>query len=266
MILDEIVENKRREVAERKQRVPQRLLEQRLGQLEVPRNLLIALRGPPLRNPQSQIAVIAECKRASPSRGLIRDPYDPVAIARAYEANGAAAISVLTDEKYFGGSLGHLEGVHGAVALPVLCKEFILDEYQVFEARAVGADAVLLIAAILDRAQMRDLIEVVWAMRMHALVEVHDADEIERAAESNTGIIGINNRNLRTLEVDLRQTERLLPLLPPGAFAVSESGIRSRDDLAYLRDLGVGAVLVGEHLMAADDPGQALSELLGSDA
>jgi indole-3-glycerol phosphate synthase len=265
MILDEIVENKRREVEARKRQVPQHVLEQRLGDIEVPRNLLESLRNAPSKipNPKSKIAVIAECKRASPSRGLIRDPYDPVAIARSYEANGAAAISVLTDEKYFGGSLEHLEAVHAAVALPVLRKEFIMDEYQVFEARAAGADAVLLIAAILDAAQLRDLADIVWAMRMHALVEVHDADEIERAAESNTGIIGINNRDLRTLELDLRQTERLLPLLPTNVLVVSESGIRSRNDVAYLRDLGVGAILIGEHLMASADPGGALAKLIG---
>jgi indole-3-glycerol phosphate synthase len=147
--------------------------------------------------------------------------------------------------------------------VPVLRKEFIIDEYQIFEARAAGADAVLLIAAILDRPQLRDLLDVVWALRMHALVEVHDAREIERAAESNTGIIGINNRNLDTLEVDLRHTERLLPLLPANVLVVSESGIRTRDDLAYLRGLGVHAVLVGEHFMSAPDPGLALAELLG---
>jgi len=278
MILNEIVANKRREVEARRKQVPQQQLEQRLGDVEVPRNLLEALRKPKgkspstgeppafqsqIQNPKSKIAVIAECKRSSPSRGLIRDPYDPVAIAKTYEASGASAISVLCDERYFGGSLDHLAAVHHAVALPVLCKDFILDEYQIIEARAAGADAVLLIAAILDAAQMRDLIEIVWALRMHALVEVHDAEEVERAAESNTGIIGINNRNLDTLEVDLRQTERLMPLLPAGVLVVSESGIRSRDDVAYLRGLGVGAVLVGERLMSSPDPGRALAELMG---
>jgi len=265
MILDEIAANKRLEIEARKKQAPQRELEQRLGRMETPRNLLDALRQSKIVNRKSTIAVIAECKRASPSRGLIRDPYDPVAIARSYEANGASAISVLTDEKYFGGSVEHLEAVHRAVKLPVLCKEFILDEYQVFEVRAAGADAVLLIAALLDGERMRDLIDVIWALRMHALVEVHDADEIERAAESNTGIIGINNRNLDTLEVDLRQTERLLALLPSNILVVSESGIRSCDDLTYLRELGVGAALIGEHLMLADDPGRALAGLIGSE-
>ncbi len=264
MILDEILAHKRSEIQERKKRVPLRHIEQRLAAVEVPRNLADALRNPQsgIRNPQSPPAVIAECKRASPSRGLIRDPYDPVAIARSYEANGAAAISVLADEKYFGGSLEHLAAVHAAVRLPVLCKDFILDDYQIFEARAAGADAVLLIAAILDDARMRDLIEVVWALRMHALVEVHDVSEIERAAESNTGIIGINNRNLDTLEVDLRQTERLLPLLPDDVLAVSESGIHSANDLLYLARLGVHAVLIGEHFMSSPDPGAALANLI----
>jgi len=267
MILDEIVKDKRREIKARKKRLPPHELELRIGRVEPPRNFLAALRNPQsaIQNLKSKMGVIAECKHASPSRGLIRDPYDPVAIARSYEANEAAAISVLTDEKYFGGSIEHLEAVHRAVKLPVLCKEFILDEYQILEARAAGADAVLLVAAILDRVQLRDLADVVWALRMHALVEVHDADEMERVAESNTGIIGINNRDLRTLEVDLRHTERLLPLLPANVLVVSESGIRSREDIAYLRGLGVGVVLVGEHLMAASDPGRALAELIGAD-
>jgi len=259
MILDQIVENKRREVEERKKRRSLRDLEKIAGEAEVPRNLLDALRSKP------RPAVIAECKKASPSRGLIRDPYNPVAIARAYEAGGAAAVSVLTDEKYFGGSIGDLESVHSAVRIPVLCKEFIIDEYQVIEARAAGADAVLIIAAILDAARMRELIDLVWSLRMHALVEVHDESEIERAADSNTGIIGINNRNLDTLEVDLRQTERLMPLLPEGVLVVSESGIHSRADIEHLRTLGVGAVLVGEHLMSAEDPGVALAELVGAE-
>ncbi|MCX8038270.1 MAG: indole-3-glycerol phosphate synthase TrpC [Candidatus Sumerlaeia bacterium] len=258
MILDEIIANKHREIAERKHCVPLRDIELHFAAVGVPRDLAHAL-----RTPRSRPAVIAECKRASPSRGLIRDPYDPVAIARSYEANGASAISVLTDAKYFGGSLDHLAAVHAAVTLPVLCKDFILDEYQIFAARAAGADAVLLIAAVLDDARMRDLIEVVWALRMHALVEVHDAAEIERAAESNTGIIGINNRNLDTLEVDLRQTERLLPLLPDNVLVVSESGIRSADDLRYLAGLGVHGVLIGEHFMSAPDPGTALAMLIG---
>lgn len=257
MILDEIIKNKRAEVEERKKRVPLSALQARLGATEVPRNLLHALRS------KAPPAAIAECKHASPSRGVIREPYNPVAIARAYVSGGAAAISVLTEEKYFTGRLDDLEAVHRAVQLPVLCKDFIIDEYQVYEARAAGADAVLLIAAALDRQQMRDLIEVVWSLRMHALVEVHEPDEVERAAESNTGIIGINNRNLKTLEVDIRQTERLLPLMPEGVLVVSESGIRSRADVEYLRDLGVGAILVGEHLMSADDPAEALKELIG---
>jgi indole-3-glycerol phosphate synthase len=279
MILDDIVAHKRLEIAARKKQLPQHELEQRLGQIEVPRNFLEALRTrrsavsdqqsainhkqSEIGNRKSKIAIVAECKRSSPSRGVIRDPYDPVAIARSYETNGAAAISVLTDEKYFGGSLEHLDAVHRAVTIPVLRKEFIFDEYQIFEGRAAGADAVLLIAAILDRAQLRDLIDVVWALRMHALVEVHDPKEIERAAESNTGVIGVNNRDLDSLEVDIRQTAWLMPLLPAGVVVVSESGIRTRDDLAYLRGLGVHAVLIGERFMSAADPGKALAELMG---
>lgn len=260
MILDEIIEHKRNELEARMKRVPRSELEQRVKKADGPQDFLAALRSKPWP------AVIAECKHASPSRGVIREPYDPVAIARAYESAGAAAISVLTDEKYFGGTLEHLTAVRCAVGIPVVRKEFIIDEYQVLEARAAGADAVLLIAAVLDRAQLRDLVDAVRAMDMHALVEIHDAGEIERAAESNTGIIGINNRNLDTLDVDLRQTERLLPLVPEGVFIIGESGIRSRNDLNYLRDVGVGAVLIGEYFMSAPDPGRALAELIGSDA
>jgi indole-3-glycerol phosphate synthase len=256
MILDEIVHNKRREVEDGKRRRPRTEIERQLACVSGARDFLGALRA------KARPAVIAECKRASPSRGLIRDPYDPVAIARSYEANGAAAISVLTDEKYFQGSLADLTAVRNAVSLPVLRKDFIIDEYQIFEARAAGADVILLIAAILGAAQMRDLIEVVRTLGMQALVEVHDEREIERAAAANTGVIGVNNRNLDTLEVDLRTTGRLMPLLPPDALVVSESGIKSREDIAYLREVGVGAVLVGERFMSAPDPGRALAELI----
>lgn len=257
MILDEIIENTRREVGARKAQVPQGELEARLGEVEPPRGFRAAL-----ERAEPKPAIIAECKHASPSRGVIREPYDPVAIARAYEANGASAISVLTDANFFQGSLGDLTAVRGAVCVPVLRKDFIVDEYQVVEARAAGADCILLIACVLDSRQMHDLVQAVRAMEMDALVEVHHEREIEKAAEFNTGIIGVNNRNLDTLKVDLRQTERMMPLLPDDVLAVGESGIHSRDDLAYVRDCGVGAVLIGEHFMSADDPGAALAALI----
>ena len=256
MILDTIIENTRREVAARRKATPLSELEAQAKTAGAARDFAGALRAKP------RPAVIAECKRASPSRGLIRDPYDPVAIARSYEANGAAAISVLTDERFFQGSLAHLAAVRGAVAVPVLRKDFTIDEFQIIEARAARADVVLLIAAILDRPHLRDLVACVRETGLQALVEVHDARELDRAAESNTGVIGVNNRNLDTLKVDLRQTERLVPLMPPGVLVVAESGIRSRDDLAFVREAGASAVLIGEHFMSAPDPGQALAELL----
>lgn len=216
---------------------------------------------------RDRINVIAECKRRSPSRGVLRADYDPVAIARDYAAAGAAAISVLTEPTFFDGALEHLTAVRQALRetghdVPVLRKDFIVSEYQVLEARAAGADAVLLIAAALDSAEIRALAECAAEWGMDALVEVHNADELSVALDAGARIVGVNNRNLRTLDVDVKASDALITRMPQDVVAVSESGLRTPEDLARLRQLGYRAFLVGERLMAAASPGQALRELL----
>ncbi len=211
------------------------------------------------------VNVIAECKRRSPSRGVLRADYDPVAIARGYEAAGAAAISVLTEPTFFDGSLEHLEAVRAAVRVPLLRKDFIVSEYQLLEARAAGADAVLLIVAALAPAELRTLSAGARELELDALVEVHDERELDAAIESGAAIVGVNNRNLRTLEVDLRASERLIARIPAGVVAVSESGLKTADDLARFQSMGYGAFLIGERFMTSADPGAALRALVGRD-
>lgn len=211
---------------------------------------------------RGRMNVIAECKRRSPSKGVLRADYDPVAIATGYAAAGAAAISVLTEPTFFDGALEHLASVHAAVDIPVLRKDFIVSEYQVLEARAAGASALLLIVAALTPDELRTLAAQAYAVGLDALVEVHDADELVVAADAGAKIIGVNNRNLRTLAVDVRASEHLIARMPKGAVAVSESGLRTADDLIRLHDLGYQAFLVGERFMTTADPGAALRELL----
>ena len=206
--------------------------------------------------------VIAECKRRSPSRGVLRAKYDPVGIARSYEGAGAAAVSVLTEPTFFDGSLTDLEGVSRAVGLPVLRKDFVVSEYQVLEAKAAGASAVLLIVAALERHALTHLIERAATFGLNALVEVHDSDELAQALDAGADIIGVNNRNLRTLEVDVRASETLIGGIPREVVAISESGLRAPVDLLRLRDLGYLAFLIGEQFMTADDPGSELRRLL----
>ncbi len=207
--------------------------------------------------------VIAECKRRSPSRGVLAADYDPVAIARQYEAGGAAAISVLTEPTFFDGSLDHLAAVRQAVTLPLLRKDFIVDEYQLFEARANGADAALLIVAALTQADLVRLQCRAWDLGLAALVEVHDDDELSRAIDSGARIIGVNNRNLRTLAVDVAASRRLGVRIPSNVVGVSESGLASRADLEELAGQGYKAFLIGERFMTASDPAAAITELLG---
>ena len=208
-------------------------------------------------------AVIAEIKRASPSRGVLRDPFDPAAIAASYESAGAACISVLTDAPFFQGSAQHLVLARVACALPALRKEFIIDEYQVAQSRALGADAILLIVAALDDARLAALEACAIDYRMDVLVEVHDARELERALELSTPLIGINNRNLRTFNVSLHTTLELAPRVPPERIVIAESGIVAQRDVQQLRRHGVNAFLVGEAFMRAPDPGAALTALFG---
>ena len=210
------------------------------------------------------VRIIAECKRRSPSRGIIRQDYDPVAIARSYERAGAAAISVLTEPTFFDGSLDHLRAVRGAVGVPVLRKDFMVSEFQLVEARAAGADAVLLIVAALDRTDLPRLLSFAHAHGLVTLVEVHDRAELERAADAGADIIGVNSRNLSTLSITPGVFDELAPHMPAGVICVAESGIRSGEDIARLRDLGYHAFLIGERFMGDVDPGAALSALEAS--
>lgn len=257
MILDEIVAHKREEVAAK---MAARSMEEVAAQAEhAPRpvSFRAALTRPGL-------AFITEIKGASPSAGTIRSDVDPVAIARAYEAGGAAALSVLTDARYFQGSWEALRAVCRATRLPVLCKEFVIDPYQIDEARVAGASAVLLIAAILDGAQLRGCLQHAHARGLDALVEVHTADEVTVALDAGASMIGINNRNLETLQVDLETTARLRPSIPAGVVVVSESGIETREQVERLGRLGIDAVLVGTTLMASPDPSAKLRDLRGA--
>jgi indole-3-glycerol phosphate synthase len=209
--------------------------------------------------------VIAEVKKASPSKGVIRADFDPVAIARRYAACGAAAISVLTEERYFQGSPGHLEAIRAAVDVPLLRKDFIVDPYQVEESRAWGADALLLIVAALDDAALRELHAAALELGLDVLVEAHTADEVDRAAAAGATLIGINNRDLRTFVTTLETAERLSERLPAGALGVAESGIETPADVARLRRAGYEVFLVGESLMRQPDPGAALQALLAGE-
>jgi indole-3-glycerol phosphate synthase len=260
-VLGEIVAACRQRLAEARVRTPlgywQDAAEARLERRDFTRALAGDGSG---RGP---VRVIAELKRASPSRGLLRTRYRRREIAQAYAGAGAAALSVLTEEQYFLGSIEDLKQARAAVSLPVLRKDFILDAYQVYESAAAGADAVLLIAAVLPDGDLRDLIELCESQRLAALVEVHNQEELDRALAAGARIIGVNNRNLKTMEVNLETAFRLKERIPSSCLSVSESGIRTAEDLRNLAAAGFHAALIGEHLMTAADPGRALAELLG---
>ena len=210
-----------------------------------------------------RVNVIAECKRRSPSKGVLAADYEPEMIARQYERGGAAAISVLTEPTFFDGALEHLLAVRQAVSLPLLRKDFIVDEYQLLEARAAGADAILLIVAALDQGTLTRLQTRAWELGLAALVEVHDEAELARAIDAGARVIGVNNRNLRTLQVDVGASHRLAAKIPKGLLAVSESGLQSRDDLDRLAEVGYRAFLIGERFMVDPDPAQAIGDLIG---
>ena len=209
--------------------------------------------------------IIAEVKRASPSKGLIREDFDPPALAREFAEHGASAISVLTEERFFQGSLRHLEAIHGAVSLPLLRKDFVLDPYQVIEAKSCGADAVLLIAALLDPPLLGELRAQAAALGLDSLIEVHSEAELEAALNAGAELVGVNNRNLKTFEVSLATTERLAPLVPPGVTAVCESGIDGVAQIRRVEKTGIHVFLIGESLMRAPRPGKKLQELLEKD-
>ena len=258
MILDRILSNKRIEVDARKAQVSQGELERITREAPAPSDFASSV----VRRPSS-VKLIAEIKKASPTKGLIRPDFDPVAIAETYEKSGASAISVLTDEKYFQGHLDYLKAVKDAVSLPVLRKDFIIDPYQIYEARAAGADAILLIVAALSREELSEFMALSEKLGMASLVEVHTSEELDVALEVGAKIIGINNRNLQTFETKLETTLELAAKIPGDRVIVSESGIFTRTDVEKLMAAGVDAILVGESLMREPDPGVKVKELLG---
>jgi indole-3-glycerol phosphate synthase len=257
-ILERIVAVKHEEIAAARQRRSEASLREEADARRDVRGFARSLRR---KIDAGQAAVIAEVKKASPSKGVLREHFVPAEIAASYERGGAACLSVLTDERFFQGSAASLQQARAACALPVLRKDFMVDAYQVFEARAMGADCILLIAACLEDAHMADLEAQASALGMDVLVEVHDGAELDRALCLKTPLVGINNRNLRSFEVSLETTLRLLPRVPSNRLLVTESGILARDDVRRMREANVNAFLVGEAFMRADEPGQALAEL-----
>ena len=256
MILDDIVAYKRDELAARKRAVSLTELTDRALYRADPPGFLAALQT------RAGRTIIAEVKKASPSKGVIRADFDPLAIARSYHVAGAAAVSVLTEKQFFQGSLEYLRRIRTTVPIPLLRKDFLFDEYQVHEARAFGASAILLIVAILDDQQLADLAQLASALGMDCLIEVHDERERDRALAAGATLLGINNRDLRTFHTTIETTERLVRDIPDDVFVVSESGLSSAAQLARLEAQGVGAFLIGETCMAAADPGAALRALL----
>jgi indole-3-glycerol phosphate synthase len=257
-ILRKILARKAEEIIERARRAPLAELKNRLAQAPAPRGFLKAIRS---RIATGRPAVIAEIKKASPSKGLLRADFRPAEIAKSYERHGATCLSVLTDEEFFQGGDEHLQQARAACALPVLRKDFTVDAYQVYEARVLGADAILLIVAALDDARMHELAALAAELGMDALVEVHDAAELERALALLTPLIGVNNRDLRTFHTSLETTLDLLEKIPADRVVVTESGIHTPADVARMRARGVNAFLVGEAFMKADEPGGKLQEL-----
>ena len=258
MILNQIVANNRLELEARKQKSPLEELQKKALEQPVPLDLAKALRG-------ERIQLIAEIKKASPSKGIICSDFNPVKIAQIYASNGASAISVLTEGKYFKGSLNHLQDIRKALGNkrpPLLRKDFICDPYQVYESRAYGADSLLLIMAILTPEKLKELLRISYKLGMNCLVEVHSRAELETALGSGARIIGLNNRDLKTFTVDLATTKCLRPLVPKDQIVVSESGIKNRSDMEKLREWGVDAVLIGESLMSAPDSAAKIKELL----
>lgn len=256
-VLTDILQNTKKEVAARRRDVPLSRLMEQIQDMPPPLAFTQALRQP------THIAIIAEIKRASPSAGTIREGIDPVAVARAYARHGAAAISVLTDATYFGGSLSDLLSVRREVNLPLLCKDFMVDAYQIAESRAHGADAVLLLLNALSNSQYRELTAAAREHKMACLVEVHSKKELEWAVMAQAPLIGINNRDLNTFEVDVNTTELLMARMPSGVTTVCESGLRTRYDLQRMSRCGIDAALIGEALMREDDIGRGVQKFIG---
>ncbi len=259
-ILRRIVEVKTQEVAAAKQSLSQTSIEQQALAAVVPRDFAGALRA---KLAAGQSAVSAEIKKASPSKGVLREHFEPASIAQSYEQHGAACLSVLTDQQFFQGDIAHLKAARAACQLPVLRKDFVIDPYQVYEARAAGADGILLIVAALGLSQMRELESVATSLGLAVLVEAHDGEELDVALQLQTPLIGINNRNLRTFETRLDTTLGLLDRVPEDRLVITESGILQREDVGLMRSHKVNCFLVGEALMRAQEPGVELERLFG---
>ncbi len=257
-ILDEIVDNRRAEVARQRLRVPEAELRTRIEAIDPPRNFLGMLTGPKVR-------VIAEVKRASPSEGEFGQLFDPRILAQEYAGNGAAAVSCVTDERFFQGDGFMVHRARNYMPLPVIRKDFIFDDYQVYESRALEADAILLIVAVLSDLELRLLHDLATSLGMAVLVETHDGAEVRRALDAGAKIIGVNNRNLKTMQVDLSHSEAVADLIPTDKVFVSESGIKTRQDVERLAHCGVDAILVGSLLMQSEDPGRTLRPLTSVD-
>ncbi|WP_278583446.1 indole-3-glycerol phosphate synthase TrpC [Eikenella corrodens] len=258
-ILTRILTTKQQEVAAAQAALPLAELRARAADMPPPRGFVQAMRA---QHSQGRAALIAEIKKASPSKGLIRPDFHPEQLARAYEAAGAACLSVLTDELYFQGSAGYLKTARAAVSLPVLRKDFMVSAYQIHQSRAMGADAVLLIAAALSPTQLEEFEGIAHELGMAVLLELHHADELEKCRSLTTPLRGVNNRNLRTFEVSLQQTLDLLPeITGEGRIVITESGIRSREDVQFMRSHGVHSFLIGETFMRADDVGAEVKKL-----
>lgn len=255
-MLKNIIADKKKELEQKKKDIPLSLLKDRINNCDVVRDFSCALKA-------NNFQLITEVKRASPSKGIFLPEYNPVKIAREYANGGAAAISVLTEKKYFGGSIEHLSAIKRELTLPLLRKDFIFDPYQVYESRAYGADALLLIAAVLSLEQLKELLLLSHSLELKCLVEVHNETEIELILPvDEIEIIGINNRDLSTFNVDIDTTRRLRPLIPPNKIVVSESGIRDSDDVEKLREWGVNAALIGEALLTTNNISSKMKELL----
>ena len=259
-ILKKIVNRKLEEIAVRKECITEAGLQHKLQSADAPRGFADSIAA---KINAGKAGVISEIKKASPSKGVLREDFRPADIARSYEKGGAACLSVLTDIDFFQGSDEYLQEARAACSLPVIRKDFIVDTYQVYEARAIGADCILLIVACLEDGQMKILNDLAHDLGMDVLVEVHDEEELQRALKLNNRLIGINNRNLRTFDVSLDTTLKMLGQIPDSSVVVTESGIHTADDVSLMRENNVNAFLVGEAFMRADEPGEKLAELFG---
>ena len=258
MILDKIVQEKKKEVQEAKENISLEELKEKASSVSGLRSFKEAI------SKSDRINLIAEIKKASPSKGVLRKNFNPVEIAKAYEASGAAALSILTDKKFFQGDIAYLQSVRDAVSLPILRKDFIIDQYQIYQSLCAGADSILLIAQILSDAQLREFSDICAGLKLDALCEVHNKEDLDKVLKANCAVIGINNRNLQTFEENLEVTAQLIEKIPKDKIVVSESAIKTAKDVKYLQGLGMHAVLIGEAFMCSSDIASKVKELMGN--